>query len=183
MKASRALAHPQLFPFRGRPWALGASAIASVRTAAAASTLHAEPGRTVRPKRSTAFGNTRSGRGFSISRSTENPLTIGSIFGRCYFNFRGCIPEFSPPITALVGDIIRFDLHWTAAGLFTGLLPEFALRFTVPDGATVSPVPLPAGWVMFASALGLAGWLGWRRRTDGVKSIAENRGRTIAELG
>lgn len=74
-----------------------------------------------------------------------------------------------------VGDFARFDYFWFPYGVLAGLpKPEALIDVGVlPEGVslvasqspyTVSPVPLPASWLLFASMLGLGGLVRrWRR--------------------
>jgi hypothetical protein len=66
-----------------------------------------------------------------------------------------------------VGDVLRFGYFFTSGGAFAGLRPALQLDLRFPDGVTLSQTPLPAAWLMFASALaGVGGWLGLRRRAQ-----------------
>jgi hypothetical protein len=101
-----------------------------------------------------------------------SPFGLGYIIASECFIQSGafCIPERAgPPAPDLfhVGDVLRLGYFFTSGGAFAGLRPTLQLDLRFPDGVTLSQTPLPAAWLMFASALaGVGGWLGLRRRAQ-----------------
>jgi hypothetical protein len=103
----------------------------------------------------------------------------GIVASNCYPNpFVQCFPEGQGVSLDLhAGDVIRFGYFWTGFTA-TGVIPrpEIQLTFNTPEGVTLSQTPLPAAWLVFASALaGVGGWLGLRKARPGMK-LDETRG-------
>jgi hypothetical protein len=84
--------------------------------------------------------------------------------GACYSNFFHCIAD---PGNIGIGTIFHVGDMFTTWVFWTSIEPFPNFQLSTPDGVTlsqVSPVPLPASWLLFASALGLGGlFRRWRR--------------------
>jgi hypothetical protein len=96
-------------------------------------------------------------------------FTFGSghiVTSDCFRSDGDCIGEGGfREITAHVGDTLVFKAWWFGFfGFSESNHPFVQLTLTIPDGVTLAQTPLPASWLLFASALGLGGWFGWRRR-------------------